>query len=111
MLTPLRVMLGIWPPWENCPFTLVGLSASETSPSPRSVWPRPSMSGRTTDELSHPAVDWPFHPESSSAQVPTPEPGLPPGLKVGGRLPGRQHLPVPRHMDAWLSASSVEANS
>ena len=31
------LLLGIWPPGENWPFTLVGFKASVSSPSPRSV--------------------------------------------------------------------------
>src|SRR5439155_20723233 len=109
MLTPFNVMLGIRPPGENWPLTLVGFSASVSSPSPRSVWPRESVSGRTTPELSQRSANSPFQaPLSSSAQVPTPLPGLPPGLNPGW-LHGRQHWPEPTHIAAWLRFSTVAA--
>src|SRR5215472_8825821 len=109
MLTPLSVMLGIWPPGENWPFTLVGFRASLSSPGPRSEWPRGSMSGRTTPELSQRTFHSPFHSALSLAQVPTPFPGLPPGLVLyPDLLPLHwpQHWPDETHMEAWFSASS-----
>ena len=51
MDTPLSVMLGIWPPGDIWPFTLVGLSDSLSEAS-RSVRPFASMSGRWMPELS-----------------------------------------------------------
>src|SRR5271165_4675587 len=110
MLTPFNVMLGIWPPGENWPFTLVGLSASFSSPSPRSLTPRGSLSGRTSPELSH-RSDWAgLYPQLlfSSAQVPTPLPGRPPSPAFGGPLPldCAQPWPVPTDCEAWLSASN-----
>src|SRR6266513_217978 len=60
MLTPLSVMLGIEPPGLILPFTLVGTSASDNSPSPRSVSPRGAMSGRCRPELSHRSVIWAY---------------------------------------------------
>src|SRR5437899_2134545 len=103
MLTPFNVMLGIWPPGENCPFTFVGLSASLSSPSPRSVWPRASMSGRTMPELSQRSFHWPSYiqPLFSSAHVPTPPPGLllPLGLNPPGLLHARQPWQVPTHIE------------
>src|SRR5882672_8028988 len=106
MLTPFKVMLGIWPPGENCPLTFVGLRASLNSPSPRSVWPRASVSGRTTPELSQRSENWPSQAALASDHVPTPLPGLLPfGLK-----PGLLHLLQPwhvlTHVEALLRASN-----
>src|SRR5438105_13187802 len=111
MLTPFNVMLGIWPPGENWPLTLVGLSASLNSPGPRSVWPRGSMSGRTMPELSHRSLNSPFHSAVLSDQVPTPLPGLPLESPTPGLLHAFQPWQLPTHIDAWFMFSKVASNS
>src|SRR5258708_4097074 len=112
MLTPFKVMLGIWPPGENWPLTFVGFKASFSSPFPRSVWPRDAMSGRTTPELSQRSFHWPSYiqPFFSSAQVPTPLPGLPPLPALGGPLHAFQPWQEPTHIEALLRFSSASAN-
>ena len=104
-------MLGIGPPGENWPFTLVGLSASLSSPRRDRFGPvRPC-----------PAARRPSYPNRRSIlrstqrcrrpRSPLHEPGLPPGLKSGRTFARRQHWPCLMHIEAWFSASKVAASS
>src|SRR6185295_15536918 len=94
MLTPFNVMLGIGPPGDIWPRTFVGVRFGLKS-SGRSVWPRGSISGRVTPELSMgPVCSQNVHPSCSSAQVPTPDPGFPPWLHP---RPLQSAQPAPLH--------------
>ena len=109
MLTPFKVMLGIGPPGLIWPFTLLGTSASESSPSPRSLIPRGAISGRCKPELSQRSViSAKFSQPLSSDQVPTPRPGRPP-RPARGIPPGHcpQPMQLPTHICAFCSASRL----